>query len=456
MPLSVARKIAYDVLRRVEAEGAYATDVLHTELGAGVRADDAALATELSLGVLRWRGLLDFLLQRALKKPVERLDLPVAIALRMGLYQLRFLERIPARAAVNESAELVKSARKSSAASLVNAVLRRLAAEAKEPPEKFLPADISLGERLSILYSHPVWLVNRWLARLGERQTTSLLQSDNRTPRLACSLHDAERRDEILDCLLKSGLSVEPGHLLQAAFAITGGSPTRTDAFLRGDISIQDEASQAIPLLLDVQPGDRVLDLCAAPGGKTPPLARNAGKNGLIIAADRHAHRLRAMREQFKRLSLSDVRLVELDAATNLPFGIQFDRILVDAPCSGTGTLARHPEIRWRLKPEQLCELNDLQVRLLASALNQLAPGGRLVYSTCSLEPEENEDVVDEALRKSPGVQRVTAVEAARSISAHLAHGVEAKKLFDDLGKFHTTSGEYQTDGFFAALLEKK
>jgi 16S rRNA (cytosine967-C5)-methyltransferase len=456
MPLSVARKIAYDVLRRVEAEGAYASDVLHTELGAGVRADDAALATELSLGVLRWRGLLDFLLGRALKKPVERLDLPVAIALRMGLYQLRFLERIPARAAVNESAELVKSARKSSAASLVNAVLRRLAAEAKEPPEKFLLANISLGERLSILHSHPAWLVNRWLARLGERQTTSLLQSDNRTPRLACSLHDAERRDEILDSLRKSGLSVASGHLLQAAFAITGGSPTRTDAFRHGDISIQDEASQAIPVLLDVQPGDRVLDLCAAPGGKTPSLARNSGRNGLIIASDRHAHRLRAMREQFKRLRLSDVRLVELDAATNLPFSIQFDRILVDAPCSGTGTLARHPEIRWRLKPEQLPELHDLQVRLFTSALNQLAPGGRLVYSTCSLEPEENEDVVDEALRKFPGVQRVMGGEAARSISTHLAHGLEAKKLFDDLGQFHTTPGEYQTDGFFAALLEKK
>src|ERR1700723_4114787 len=189
MPLSVARKIAYEVLRRVEAEGASASVVLPMSLGAGVRADDAALATELSLGVLRWRGLLDFLLQRALKKRVERLDLPVAIALRMGLYQLRFLERIPARAAVNESAELVKSARKSSAASLVNAVLRRLAAESKEPPEKSLPKDISPGERLSILHSHPAWLVNRWLARLGERETTSLLQSGNRTPRLGRSLH---------------------------------------------------------------------------------------------------------------------------------------------------------------------------------------------------------------------------------------------------------------------------
>jgi 16S rRNA (cytosine967-C5)-methyltransferase len=456
MPVSAARKIAYDVLRRVEAEGAYATDVLHTELGARVRADDAALATEIALGVLRWRGLLDFLLQRALKKPVERLDLPVAIALRMGLYQLRFLERVPARAAVNESAELVKSARKSSAASLVNAVLRRLAAEAKESVEKFLPADISLVARLSILYSHPAWLVQRWLLRLGETQTTSLLQANNQTPRLACSLHHAERRDEILKSLQDAGLAVEPGQLLQSAFAITGGSPTRTESFRHGDISIQDEASQAIPLLLDVHPSNRVLDLCAAPGGKTPTLARRAGKNGLVVAADRHAHRLRAMREQFKRLQLSDVRIVELDAARPLPFGIQFDRILLDAPCSGTGTLARHPEIRWRLKPEQLSELNHLQWDLLVSALKQLAPGGRLVYSTCSLEPEENEDVIAEALRASPGATRVPPTEAALSISPHLAERVEAKNLFDNAGQFHTMPGAYQTDGFFAALLQKK
>jgi 16S rRNA (cytosine967-C5)-methyltransferase len=456
MPVTAARKIAYDVLRRVEAEGAYATDILHTELGAGVRADDAALATEIALGVLRWRGLLDFLLQRALQKPVERLDLPVAIALRMGLYQLRLLERIPARAAVNESAELVKSARKSSAVSLVNAVLRRLAAEAKEPPEKFLPADLSLGERLSLLHSHPAWLVERWLARLGETQTASLLQANNETPRLACSLHHPDSRNEILESLRNSRLGIEPGHLLQSAFAVTGGSPTRTEAFRRGDISIQDEASQAIPLLLDVQAGDRVLDLCAAPGGKTPTLARRAGKDGLIVAADRHAHRLRAMREQFKRLHLSDVRIVELDAAAALPFGVEFDRILLDAPCSGTGTLARHPEIRWRLKPEQLCELDRLQVDLLTSALNQLAPGGRLLYSTCSLEQEENEDVITEALRNSPAATRVPAGETAQCISPHLVDGVEAKNLVDEAGQFRTTPGAYQTDGFFAALLQKK
>jgi 16S rRNA (cytosine967-C5)-methyltransferase len=269
-------------------------------------------------------------------------------------------------------------------------------------------------------------------------------------------LHHPERRDEILEKLRTAGLTVEPGHLLQSAFAITGGSPTRTEAFRRGDISIQDEASQAIPLLLDVQPGHRVLDSCAAPGGKTPTLARGAGKDGLIVAADRHAHRLRAMREQFKRLTLGNVRIVELDAAAPLAFGVQFDRILLDAPCSGTGTLARHPEIRWRLKPEQLRELNRLQCDLLASALKQLAPGGRLVYSTCSLEQEENEDVITEALRNLPDVKRVTASEAALSISPHLADGVEAKNLFDDAGQFRTTLGAHQTDGFFAALLQKK
>jgi 16S rRNA (cytosine967-C5)-methyltransferase len=455
MAISSARRIAFEVLRRVEAEGAYASDLLHAELGGSVKPEDAALATELTLGVLRWRALLDFLLERQLKKPVARLDLPVAIALRMGLYQLRFLERIPARAAVNESVELVKRARKASAAPLVNAVLRRLAPDAKAPAEKLLPS-ATLAERLAILHSHPVWMVERWLANAGEPRTVALLEANNRTPRLSCALHDLARSEEILGSLQRTGLHAEPGRLLKAAFAVSGGSPTRTSAFRAGDISVQDEASQAIPLLLDVRRGDRVLDLCAAPGGKTPPLARAAGKSGLVVAADRHAHRLRAMREQFTRLGLDGARLVELDATKPLPFHIQFNRILVDAPCSGTGTLARHPEIRWRLKPEQLRDFHVLQTSLLAAALERLAPGGRLVYSTCSLEPEENEDVVAEALAGAPSIRRVEKSDPMRSISARLVPGVKAASLFDDAGQFRTTASAYQTDGFFAATLEKK
>jgi 16S rRNA (cytosine967-C5)-methyltransferase len=486
MPVTPARRIAFDVLRRVEAEGAYASDVLHAELGAGggsnlkssnfkvsnfksatFKTEDAALATELALGVLRERRLLDFLLARQLKKPVEKLDLPVLLALRMGLYQIRFLERIPARAAVNESVELVKLAKKFSAATLVNAVLRRAADEAHNPVEEFLPANLPLVDRLGILYSHPTWLVERWLARLGGPQTLALLEANNRTPRLACALHTqnlaealtpgaSPSPDDIFALLEKSGLRIEPGPLLKNAFALSGGSPTRTDAFRKGLFSIQDEASQIIPLLLDVQPGDSVLDLCAAPGGKTAPLVRAAGSAGLVVAADRHTHRLRAMRDQFKRLALARVKLIELDAARPLPFRQEFKRILVDAPCSGTGTLARHPEIRWRLRPEQLVEFHDLQLALLKNALAQLARGGCLVYSTCSMEPEENEDVVEDALRGAPSIRRVSAAKAAHALAPHLAPGVEAEKLFDAVGYFRTSPAGYPTDGFFAAILEKQ
>jgi 16S rRNA (cytosine967-C5)-methyltransferase len=454
MAISPARKIAYEVLRRVEDEGAYASDLLHTELGPSIKPADAALATELTLGVLRQRRLLDFLLEIQLKKPVGRLDLPVALALRLGAYQIRFLERIPARAAVNESVELVKKARKTSAASLVNAVLRRVAEQSKSPAEKFLPPNIAAAERLAILHSHPTWMVERWLACFGEPRTIALLEANNSAPRLTCAVHDLSRRDEIISEIESAGLHVQPGLLLKAAFAVSGGSPARTEAFRKGRLSIQDEASQAIPLLLGVRPGDRVLDLCAAPGGKTPPLARAAGSKGLVVATDRHAHRLRAMAAQFERLGFSNVRLAQLDATQNLPFGARFDRILLDAPCSGTGTLARHPEIRWRLRPEQFAELHAMQVAMLRVALAHLAPGGRLVYSTCSIEPEENEDVVAEILRAAGSVRRMPAGEMANTLAPYLAPGVSAPTLFDDAGQFHTLSGQQQTDGFFAAALQ--
>ncbi|MGA2900762.1 MAG: transcription antitermination factor NusB, partial [Candidatus Acidiferrales bacterium] len=230
--------------------------VLHSELGDRVRQDDAALATELTLGVLRWRGLLDFFLERSLKKPVARLDLPVAIALRMGLYQLRFLGRIPARAAVNESVELVKRARKTSATSLVNAVLRRATAEAKEPAEKFLPAGIPPAERLGIVHSHPAWLVERWLARFGELETASLLQANNRTPRLSCSVHNVKRRDDILNGLQESGLRLESGLLLKGA-ARLGQKRSNGEIFqfrtkLRRQFHCYSTCSRAIELLICV------------------------------------------------------------------------------------------------------------------------------------------------------------------------------------------------------------
>jgi 16S rRNA (cytosine967-C5)-methyltransferase len=407
------------------------------------------------MGVLRWRRLLDFLLERHLKKPVERLDLPVALALRLGLYQLRFLDKVPARAAVNESVEMVKLARKSSASTLVNAVLRRMATEADSPAEEFLPANAPEAERLSILHSHPTWMVKRWLSQLGQAPTIALLQANNHAPRLSCALHDESDRGQVRSELEKTGMRIEPGVLLQNAFAVSGGSPARTQAFRAGKISIQDEASQAVPLLLGAHPGDRVLDVCAAPGGKTPALVRAAGHKGVVVAADRHAHRLRAMRAQFERLGLEGVHLVELDATQTLPFRGGFDRILVDAPCSGTGTLARHPEIRWRLGADHLAEFHLLQCQLLETALAVVAPGGRLVYSTCSIEPEENENVVDEVLRDARSIRRVETSEAAQILEPYLAPGVSTSELFGVDRYFRTLPAVRHTDGFFAAILQK-
>jgi 16S rRNA (cytosine967-C5)-methyltransferase len=478
MRVSVARAIAFDVLYRVEVEGAYASDLLHaklgTETGAGeaqVEPKDAALATEITLGVLRWRRLLDFLLAPHLKKAIDRLDLPVAIALRMGVYQLWFLQRIPARAAVNESVEVVKRANKSSATGLVNAVLRRGAAEiesarAASPLERatnLLSADkrfaaLTSADRLATLHSHPTWLVERWLARFGEERTVALIEANNRAPRLSCALHDPRDQDAVFAALKNGGLAVEPGALLKNAFAVSGGSVTRAEPFRSGLISIQDEASQAIPLLLDPHSGDRVLDLCAAPGGKTPPLARAAGPNGTVIAADRHAHRLRAMRAQFERLHLNRIHIVELDGEMSLPFPQKFDRILVDAPCSGTGTLARHPELRWRLRLEQLTEFHRLQAAILRSALEALAPGGQLVYSTCSLEPEENELVIAEVLTECSGKRAISLARATDLVAAlqtHLTRDVDAASLFDSEGFFRTMPGAQPTDGFFGAVIRR-
>ena len=479
MPVTAARRIAFDVLHRVESESAYASELLHDALAPSVKPADAALATEIALGVLRWRRLLDFFLDRQLKKPVERLDLPVAIALRMGLYQLRFLEKIPARAAVNESVELVKHARKSSAAALVNAVLRRAAADAKEPAERLLPPELPSADRLAVVHSHPTWMVERWLAGFGESATAALLAANNRAPRLALALRDPSHREEISRELESSGLRVEPGRLLNSTLIASGGSVTQTEAFRAGRISIQDEGSQAIPLLLGVRPGDRVLDLCAAPGGKTLALARAAGPNGAVFAAELHEHRLRSMREQLARLrvAISDcvqdrrapsgasaaakdggtapVHLIALDATQPLPFSAPFDRILVDAPCSGTGTLARHPEIRWRLRPEQLSEFHALQAKLLRNAMAHLAPGKCMVYSTCSLEPEENELVVTEILNSTASIQFAPADTTANLLAPHLAPGVAAGSLFDSRGFFSTSAAAHGTDGFFAAALEK-
>jgi len=457
--VSAARKIAFDVLLRVAAQDAYADEALRGSLTETVSHEDAGLATELTLGVLRWQRLLDFLIDRHIAKANKTLDAEVRIALRLGVYQLFFLQRVPARAAVHESVELVKRARKRSAAALVNAVLRKISKEivsGKSPGDAvaaLLPRNLAPAEILGIQFSHPTWLVERWLRSFGEERARALLAANNRVPALAGYILDPQHAEETLSSLRKAGCSVTPGRLLRNSWTFEGGNPAASEAARRGWLAIQDEASQAVTHLVVAAPGNTVLDLCAAPGGKTMRLALDAGPDGHVIAVDLHAHRIRSMAERFERAGIRNVETLTLDATGPLPFEQRFDRILVDVPCSGTGTLARHPEIRWRLRPEDLQDLHERQTRLLRNALPHLAPGGRLVYSTCSLEPEENEEVVQQSLGGFENDFRL--VSARKPIEGLLNESVQPEHIVGEDGFFRTFPPENRTDGFFAAVVER-
>jgi 16S rRNA (cytosine967-C5)-methyltransferase len=459
MSISRARTIAFDILVRVANQGAYADEALRTELETNVRSEDAGLATELVLGVLRWQRLLDFIIDQSLRKSSHALDIEVRVALRMGAYQILYLDRIPAHAAVHESVELVKRARKSSAASLVNAILRKIDTEqswgnfANNSISLLIPENFSLAERMGIQYSHPTWMVERWLRIFGEDRTRALHGTNNRAPITSGYLLDSERREDAVASLRDLGCHVRLGRLLRDAWVFEGGNPSASEAVRRGWVVIQDEASQAVAHLVGVQPGDRVLDLCAAPGGKTLLLARAAGEQGHVIAADLYEHRVRSMKERFEQAGVRNVETMTLDAAQPLPFDRPFERILVDVPCSGTGTLARHPEIRWKLRAEDLSDLHDRQVRLLRNALPHLAEGGHLVFSTCSLEPEENEDVVEEALKDLDGGFHL--VSARGGIEGLLQDSSEVISVVSADGFFRTFPPETGTDGFFAAVIER-
>lgn len=439
MPISPARTVAFDILLRVEQHDAYASELLHSHRLDGLAADDRGLATELVMGVLRWRSRLDEAIVSAAARTIEKLDSEVLTALRLGAYQLRYL-RIPAHAAINESVDLVKRARKRSAVPFANAVLRKLAAaQVEEPSEPGQWDPASLARELA----HPQWLVARWIDVYGVERARLLCQHDQEVPKVSLRLDDASVEEE-LKC---EGVELAPGALLSSARMVTSGDVFKTQAVQEGRAFIQDEASQLVAAL--VGNGSRLLDCCAAPGGKTAAMAaRNPAAE--IIAAELHAHRAELLR---KRVPRKNVQVIQADAL-NLAVEGKFDRVLADVPCSGTGTLARNPEIKWKLKPSDLVDLHARQVAILRAALRQLAPGGRAVYSTCSLESEENEAVIEEVLRDAPEYRLRDSREELEQLRQS---GELVWKDIDTLvnGRYlRTIPGVHPCDGFFAAVLE--
>ena len=360
---------------------------------------------ELVLGVLRWQLWLDKTIEHFARRRIETLDLAVRLALRLGLYQLRFLTRIPASAAVNESVNLVRSAKLSSAAAFVNAVLRRSIREVDYDPASDAKDPI---EKLAIETSHPVWLIERWTDAFGVVETQNFARANNLVPPTAFRLVEGDS-SEILDRLREANGIVEQSTVAQNAWRVSGATSVVRELAASGQIYLQDEASQLVAQTVDLQPNERALDLCAAPGGKTTLMAARAGNRGLIVAADRSAKRLETVTKSSALHNLKSIKSVLLDAANQLPFeNSVFDRILVDAPCSGTGTLRRNPEIRWRISEDDIHTLAAQQKLFLHQAARVLKPGGQLVYSTCSVEREENEEVIRAFLQSHTNFQAIS------------------------------------------------
>ena len=433
MPISPARSAAFELLLRIHKTDAYGSELLHSPRFAKLSPADHALLTEIVMGVLRWRGTLDEAIAARSSQPLAKLDIEVLTALRIGLYQTLFLDRIPPHAAINDSVELVKRARKGSASGFVNALLRKIDKTKLD------------ARNLPIYSSHPEWLVERWKKDYGDGAAEEICRYDQLPPAATVRVTDPSLVHE----LQAQGISLQKSSLLANSFRITGGYITGTTAFRERQLILQDEGSQLIALLLGS--GNSILDCCAAPGGKTRIIAERNPQTE-VIALELHPHRAALLR---KLVPHENVRIIAGDARA-VPLNRSFDRVLVDAPCSGTGTLTRNPEIKWRLKAEDLPRLHTYQVEILSAAMRQVAPGGRIIYSTCSLEPEENEQVVESALAGDP---TFAVVDCGEELAKLQVAGELAWKDTESLlsGQYlRTIPGVHPCDGFFAAIIEKR
>lgn len=391
--IAPARRVAVDALRDID-EG----PVDLGEAIARVRQEladerDRALLLEIVTGTLRMRAALDYQIAQRINRSLARLDAAVLRILRAAAFQLIYLSRLPASAVINDSVELTRRAGKSSAAGFVNAVLRKLARERN---------DLAWPDDLAVVHSHPRWLIDRWLARYGRSATESWLRFNNRPAALCLAVNPAmATREAVARELGAAGVTTEPTSRAQHGLIVTGGHPLAHPAFAEGRFIVQDEASQLIAALVEGPHLAKVLDLCASPGGKTVHLSAVAGARGVVVASDVRPRRVRMLRRTVERCRLANARVVHVPADGPLPFrDTTFDAILIDAPCSGLGTVRRDPDIKWKRSADDLPRFAAAQLRLLDRAAPLAQVGGCVVYSTCSSEPEENEQVVEAFLHE--------------------------------------------------------
>jgi 16S rRNA (cytosine967-C5)-methyltransferase len=451
--IAPARWAAFEALTAI-AGGSDLADTLARTRERLADERDRALAAAIVIGTLRWQGRLDYLLADGAARPLSSLDPAVLHILRLSLFQLLFLSRVPASAVVDDAVSMARRARKSSASGFVNGVLRGLSRrrERLTLPEAAADAASSAdrartARALAVTGSHPMWLVERWIDRLGLDAARQWLDFDNVEAPLTLRANLRRQSVAALQTLLaEHGVHTVPTRFAPAGLVVTAGNPLKTPLAETGRFLIQDEASQLVPLALGVSPGHHVLDACAAPGGKTLAIADALGPGGLLVAADIRPRRIAVLR---RLLAMHDVtaRLVGHDLARGAPFGAVFDRVLVDAPCTGLGTLRRDVDIRWRRQPNDVAAAAVRQQAMLGEAATTVKPGGRLVYATCSSEPEENEAVVESFLAGRPDFQPVPRERL-------LAEGMP-DAVVDREGRLQTRPDLHGLEAFFAAPLER-
>lgn len=447
---SAARNLALWVLTEANRRGVWVEEALAAALARhpGLPQAERALVLELVQGVKRWEIRLDWVLEHFLTQPLKKLHPRALLILRLGAYQLLFLDRIPARAAIHEAVSQAKAARLPAVhAGLINAVLRRLA---QEGPPPLPPREEDPVAHLSLAHAHPPWLVRRWLSRYGLTETEARLAANNQRPPLTLRVNALKTTPAaLIRRLAAEGLTAEPTKYYPYGLVLTHWRtpPPEAPSFRQGLWRFQDEAAMLAGLLLPLVPGDRVLELGAGRGGKSTHLAERLQNEGLVAAVEVHPGRLRELRRTLPLWGATVVASVRADAGRALPFRESaFDAALLDVPCSGLGTIRRHPEIKTRLAETELVTFPPRQQGMLLTAAPMVRPGGWLLYLTCTTEPEENETVVAAFLERQPNFR-------LHSDPSFLPPPV--RPFMDPAGCFRTSPAAHGLDAFFGALLLK-
>lgn len=446
-----ARQIALDILTKVEQEQAYSNILLNQMLIKHqlVRAD-AGLVTEIVYGTIQRLNTIDYFLSSFVAKGIGKLEPWVRCLLRMSFYQLYYLQRVPGHAVVNEAVNIAKHKGHQGISGMVNGVLRNIL-RGKE--QLVIPANLTLAERISLVHSHPKWMVKKWIEQFGEAVTEQICESNNQPPHVSIRVNSRKLdRESIIKQLQEMKLTAHASELSPSGIIVeNGGNMALTPWYEKGEISIQDESSMLVADVVNPQSGMMVLDCCAAPGGKSMHMAEKMSNQGKIWANDVHEHKQQLIRSQAERLGLTCIETMVSDAKElSKHFADRsFDRILLDAPCSGLGVIRRKPDLKWTKKETSISALAELQLELMNAIHPLLRPGGVLVYSTCTLQYEENQAVIEQFLKQQPSYSLDPDLEQLLPKGA-------AGDTITTPGMVQILPHQHHSDGFFIARLLRK